>query len=233
MRALAGAAEADRRRPPRCQHPMATGWVGFCPGFPRFLSSQPLRWQGCAIHIRETRRPAGAALRDLSGCLQGPSLCRRGRYGHRKIHGARAGLHPICAGTCLTIQSPGPETRTSSQSAHRRRGRSRGAVDPCSRRPPRRCARADGNRAGETAPRRPATASSPSSGCCSRSRWRRTARPESILANAGVTPQTSTPRSRPAQGPHRRLASAENAYDALKKYARDLTRRRATASSIR
>jgi hypothetical protein len=52
-------------------------------------------------------------------------------------------LHPICAGTCLTFQPSGPETRTSSESSHRRRGRSRGAVDPCGRRPPRRCARAD------------------------------------------------------------------------------------------
>ena len=38
--------------------------------------------------------------------------------------------------------------------------------------------------------RRPATASSRSSGCCcSRWRWRRTARPARFLAKAGVTPQ--------------------------------------------
>ncbi len=38
--------------------------------------------------------------------------------------------------------------------------------------------------------RRPATALSRSSGCCSRSRSRRTATPERFSANAGVTPQT-------------------------------------------
>ena len=38
-------------------------------------------------------------------------------------------------------------------------------------------------------PRRPATASSRSSGCCSRSRSRRTARPARSSASAGVTPQ--------------------------------------------
>ena len=45
-----------------------------------------------------------------------------------------------------------------------------------------------------------------------------------ILARAGVTPQTSTRRSTPcARAAPPTRSSAENAYDALKKYARDLT----------
>ena len=72
--------------------------------------------------------------------------------------------------------------------------------------------------------RRPATVSSPSSGCCSRSRSRRTARPGKILANAGVTPQTLNAAIEALRkGRTADTASAENAYDALKKYARDLT----------
>ena len=39
-------------------------------------------------------------------------------------------------------------------------------------------------------PRRPATLTSRSSGCCWRWRWRRTAEAAKILADAGVTPQT-------------------------------------------
>ena len=73
--------------------------------------------------------------------------------------------------------------------------------------------------------RRRATASSPSSGCCSRSRSRRTARPARSLAQAPASRRrTSTPRSRRCARAARRIRrSAENAYDALKKYARDLT----------
>ena len=72
--------------------------------------------------------------------------------------------------------------------------------------------------------RRPATATSPSSGCCSRSRWRRTARPGKILARAGVTPQNlNAAIDALRKGRTADTSSAENAYDALKKYARDLT----------
>jgi ATP-dependent Clp protease ATP-binding subunit ClpB len=75
----------------------------------------------------------------------------------------------------------------------------------------------------EKAPRRPATASSPSSGCCWRWRWRRTARPaRSWPSRRHAAGAQRRDRGDP-QGPHRRHASAENAYDALKKYARDLT----------
>ena len=46
----------------------------------------------------------------------------------------------------------------------------------------------------------------------------------SILSKGGVTPQKSQFGDRSAaQGPHADSATAENAYDALKKYARDLT----------
>ena len=72
--------------------------------------------------------------------------------------------------------------------------------------------------------RRPATATSPSSGCCWRSRSRRTARPERSLARAGVTPQNLNAAIEALRkGRTADTSSAENAYDALKKYARDLT----------
>ncbi len=76
----------------------------------------------------------------------------------------------------------------------------------------------------EASPRRRATRSSPSSGCCSRWRWRRGARRARILANAGVTPQTLNAAINDLRkGRTADSASAENAYDALKKYTRDLT----------
>ena len=73
-------------------------------------------------------------------------------------------------------------------------------------------------------PRRPATASSPSSGCCSRWRWPAVTAPAGA-EEAGVTAAGAERRDqRSAQGPHRaHRASAEDSYDALKKYARDLT----------
>ncbi len=65
---------------------------------------------------------------------------------------------------------------------------------------------------------------SPSSGCCSASRWRRPARPASILAKGGVTPQNLNAAIEALRkGRTADSATAENAYDALKKYARDLT----------
>ena len=73
-------------------------------------------------------------------------------------------------------------------------------------------------------PRRPATASSRSSGCCSRVALEKDSDAGKILAKAGVTPQNlnaaieSLRKGRTADS-----QSAENAYDALKKYARDLT----------
>ena len=73
-------------------------------------------------------------------------------------------------------------------------------------------------------PRRPATASSPSSACCRRWRWRSRPRPPKSWPKAGVTPQALNQvindirKGRTADS-----ASAEQAYDALKKYARDLT----------
>ena len=73
-------------------------------------------------------------------------------------------------------------------------------------------------------PRRQATSSSPPSGCCSPSRWRR----------AGADPQDPRRRRRHRAGPEQAIneirkgrtadsASAEQSYDALKRYARDLT----------
>ena len=75
-------------------------------------------------------------------------------------------------------------------------------------------------KAGEKAGER----SSRSSGFCSRSLWKRIARPGKILAKAGVTPQTLNAAIEALRkGRTADSASAENAYDALKKYARDLT----------
>ena len=72
--------------------------------------------------------------------------------------------------------------------------------------------------------RRPATALSPWSGCCSRSRWRRAAKPERSSPMPASRRKISMPRSRLcARAAPPTSASAENAYDALKKYARDLT----------
>ena len=100
-----------------------------------------------------------------------------------------------------------------------RRCRARAPASSISRRPRRGCSTMP-----RRSPRRPATASSRSSGCCSRWRWRRAPRRPKILANAGVTPQTLNARDRGLRkGRTADSASAENAYDALKKYARDLT----------
>ena len=83
-------------------------------------------------------------------------------------------------------------------------------------------------RARSTPPKRPArrraTASSRSSGCCWRWRWRKTATPARSSPKPASRRRTSTPPSkRCARAAPPTIASAENAYDALKKYARDLT----------
>ena len=73
-------------------------------------------------------------------------------------------------------------------------------------------------------PRRPATASSPRNACCWRSRWRAGTRaagkPEERRRHAADAEQAINDlrKGRTADS-----ATAENAYDALKKYARDLT----------
>ena len=72
--------------------------------------------------------------------------------------------------------------------------------------------------------RRPATASSPSSGCCSRIALDKDNEAGKILARAGVTPQNLNAAIEALRkGRTADSASAEQAYDALKKYARDLT----------
>ena len=73
-------------------------------------------------------------------------------------------------------------------------------------------------------PRRRATASSPSSGCC----WRWRSRSGGEAARSWPTPASRRRRSNAAINEIRKgrtadSASAEQAYDALKKYARDLT----------
>ena len=77
--------------------------------------------------------------------------------------------------------------------------------------------------------------SSPSSGCCWRWRWRRTARPARYWPRPASLPQNlNAAINALRKGRTADNASAENAYDALKKYARDLTQAaQATASSIR
>ena len=65
---------------------------------------------------------------------------------------------------------------------------------------------------------------SPSSACCSRSRWRKGRRRPRFLANAGVSAQTlNAAIDDIRKGRTADSASAENQYDALKKYTRDLT----------
>ncbi len=59
--------------------------------------------------------------------------------------------------------------------------------------------------------------------CCSGSRSRRTAPPATFSTMAASPRKTSFGDRGAAQGPHGDSATAENAYDALKKYARDLT----------
>jgi ATP-dependent Clp protease ATP-binding subunit ClpB len=81
-------------------------------------------------------------------------------------------------------------------------------------------------------PRKPATSSSPPNICCWRWCWPPARKPRKSQGRRRHA-QGLNARSRFAQGPHRDSATAENAYDALKKYARDLTEWRATASSIR
>ena len=83
-------------------------------------------------------------------------------------------------------------------------------------------------RAFSTMPRRSrkrrAIPMSRSSGCCSRSPWRKARKPAKILDRAGVTPQTLNAAIEDLRkGRTADNATAENAYDALKKYARDLT----------
>ena len=110
----------------------------------------------------------------------------------------------------------------------RRRSRARQAPEGVGRRGRAGLSRRRRSRACSTrrrrSPRRPATASSPSSGCCWRWRSRRTARPARSSARAGVTPQNLNAAIEALRkGRTADSASAENAYDALKKYARDLT----------
>ena len=73
-------------------------------------------------------------------------------------------------------------------------------------------------------PRRRATVSSPPNICCWRWCWRPAAKPRRILKDAGVTAQgLNKAIADLRQGRTADSATAENAYDALKKYARDLT----------
>ena len=75
-----------------------------------------------------------------------------------------------------------------------------------------------------TWPRRPATASSPSSACCTALAIEKSAKTSDILAKAGVTPQALNQAINDLRkGRTADSASAEQGYDALKKYARDLT----------
>ena len=73
-------------------------------------------------------------------------------------------------------------------------------------------------------PRRPATALSRSSGCCSALALEKDSEAGNILAKGGVTPQNLNAAIEALRkGRTADSATAENAYDALKKYARDLT----------
>ncbi len=77
--------------------------------------------------------------------------------------------------------------------------------------------------------RRPATATSPSSGSCSPWRWRRARDVGGALAKAGLTPQNLNAAIDKLRGGRTAdTQGAEDRYDALKKYARDLTEARAS-----
>ena len=121
-----------------------------------------------------------------------------------------------------------PLRRPIASGADRGRGRARqDAEDFGRRRRPglSRCRRRRGcSTTPRRSPRRPATASSRWSGCCWRSRWKRTATPARSWPASGVTPQNLNAAIEALRkGRTADSQSAENAYDALKKYARDLT----------
>jgi ATP-dependent Clp protease ATP-binding subunit ClpB len=76
----------------------------------------------------------------------------------------------------------------------------------------------------EKAAEKAGTALSRSSGCCWRWRWKRTPMPARRWRKGGVTPQNLNAAIEAIRkGRTADSATAENAYDALKKYARDLT----------
>ena len=128
--------------------------------------------------------------------------------------GLAASLIERAGGTCRATRSSASRRRSSAAAASRAATassiwRSRW---PRSFRPPR------------SWPRRPATASSPSSGCCTALAIEKSAKTADILAKAGVTPQALNQAINDIRkGRTADSASAEQGYDALKKYARDLT----------
>ena len=104
-----------------------------------------------------------------------------------------------------------PRSRRCRAAAPARRRRSTARRSGCSTRPSR-------------SPRRPATATSPSSGCCSRWRSSKTDAGKALQPTPGSRPRRSTPRSTScAAAAPPTPQSAEDRYDALKKFARDLT----------
>ena len=154
-----------------------------------------------------------------------PGRGDRPREGHglRKIHGPRPRFRSICPIIGPARGPPAIRPRAPAQGPARRPGRACGGLDRPFRRALARGARGRRGGAGKVAqgvgrrrrtglsragpgagvrpgregrPRRPATATSRSSGCCSRWRSRRTARPEESSRAPASRRRISTPRSR-------------------------------------
>ena len=161
------------------------------------------------------------------------------------------GLRAVGAEPGAARGPPAVRPRSSAEGPARRPGRPGGRADPARRRPPRRCARRrragrwpsgprsraaaparstwrPSWRASSTPPRRsptrPATSSSPSSACCWRWPWSPPSDAGRVLKDAGVNPTALNQAINDIRkGRTADSASAEQGYDALKRYARDLT----------
>ena len=201
---------------------------------------------------RKTGRSRNPTLRRPSrAAWQAGRTCRKGELNeYREIHRARARLHPDRAAAGARHGSPAVHAAAPAQGAARRRGGHGGGPDRARRRQRQDGARRDRGRAQEDPEglrrRRPAL-SQPRTGAGVRyrreggaegrrlvrhgrapaaraGRSRRTPMPARSSPRPGVTPQALNDAiNEIRKGRTADSASAENQYDALKKYARDLT----------
>ena len=144
----------------------------------------------------------------------------RGRAGHgRRPDRARPAAMPKRA---LARDRCGAGAKSPPSRAAARNRRRASTTTPC----------ACSTRPNRSRPRR-ATASSPSSGCCSRWRWPRTTAAGKALATAGVTPKAlNAAINELARGPHRRHRGRGGPLRRAQEIRpRPDRRRRATASS--
>ena len=227
-------------------------------GRDRLSGSAKLDILPALIYIRAGGQPIDDVLHAPPGRWDRP---REVGHGFREIHRPRPRFRSVRA---IAGPARGPSAirpRASAQGPARRPGRARGRADRPLRRPLARGAA--GRRGGarqapegvgrrrrpglsrrrrwrasstgrRRSPRRPATASSPSSGCCSRSRSRRTARPARSWRAPASRRRTSTPPSRrcaraaPPTPPRPRTPMTRS-----RNMPATSRRRRATARSIR